>query len=324
MEAERILLVRTGGLGDSVLMWPAVSALRRRFGRAEIDLMGHASRLQTLVVPGGADRACDVEGSGLHRFYELEADLPAEVAARFNTYSVVVAFTAPGDHTLAENLSACGVREVHAFLPFPPPGARIHAAEHVRQALIEVGLAERGPVPVLPVSDGELRSAQAHLARAGCDRGSLALLAPGSGSPAKNWPAAHFARLAERLLARDLQVGLLQGPADERAVAALQAELDSALPVLADASPVLLKGLCASAALLVGNDAGPCHLAALLGTPTVAIFSRTDPAIWHPLGPAAGWLGPEPEGVVSVQAAWDACQRYFELDLDSAPHRRLS
>jgi ADP-heptose:LPS heptosyltransferase len=36
--------------------------------------------------------------------------------------------------------------------------------------------------------------------------------------------------------------------------------------------------LARSAALLVGSDTGPLHIAAALGTPTVAIFGPTNPA----------------------------------------------
>jgi len=42
--------------------------------------------------------------------------------------------------------------------------------------------------------------------------------------------------------------------------------------------------LSAGAAAYVGNDSGPTHLAAALGTPTVAIFGPTDPVQFAPRG----------------------------------------
>jgi heptosyltransferase-3 len=36
--------------------------------------------------------------------------------------------------------------------------------------------------------------------------------------------------------------------------------------------------------LFVGHDTGVTHLAAAVGTPTVALFGATDPAVWAPLG----------------------------------------
>ena len=39
-----------------------------------------------------------------------------------------------------------------------------------------------------------------------------------------------------------------------------------------------------SARVYIGNDSGITHLAAAVGTPVVAIFGPTDPAVWAPRG----------------------------------------
>ena len=43
-----------------------------------------------------------------------------------------------------------------------------------------------------------------------------------------------------------------------------------------------LIAVTASAALFVGNDSGPAHIASALDRPTVTLFSETDPAQWGP------------------------------------------
>jgi ADP-heptose:LPS heptosyltransferase len=40
----------------------------------------------------------------------------------------------------------------------------------------------------------------------------------------------------------------------------------------------------AKASLFVGNDSGITHLAAAVGTPVLALFGPTDPAVWAPRG----------------------------------------
>jgi hypothetical protein len=45
-----------------------------------------------------------------------------------------------------------------------------------------------------------------------------------------------------------------------------------------------LIALAASAALWIGPDTGPTHLAARLGRPTIALFGPSDPAVWAPAG----------------------------------------
>jgi ADP-heptose:LPS heptosyltransferase len=38
----------------------------------------------------------------------------------------------------------------------------------------------------------------------------------------------------------------------------------------------------AGAALFVGNDSGPAHIAAAFGVPTVVLFGSSDPVTWAP------------------------------------------
>ncbi|HEY6866202.1 MAG TPA: glycosyltransferase family 9 protein, partial [Candidatus Eisenbacteria bacterium] len=103
--------------------------------------------------------------------------------------------------------------------------------------------------------------------------------------PAKRWGVPRFAAAARALAARGFRV-LVCGAAGERdeceAVAAaagpgvrsLAGETD--LPVQA--------ALCARAAVALCNDSGLAHLAAAVGTPTVAIFGSTSSAWTAPLG----------------------------------------
>jgi len=285
MSARRILVIRVGGLGDSLLLWPGLAAVRRREPGAILELLGHRARLELLVGPGGADRALEVEGSGLHHLFAPEAAPPAEVRARFGAYDVIVAFTAAGDCALAENLAACGAGEVHAFLPLPPPG--VHAALHALEAFAQAGLAPPGrPArpPRLPAPPGAAERGRARLAAAGLAPERAALLAPGAGSAVKCWPAERFVALAGLLAADGWRPAWCGGPADAAPLAAVRDAGGGAWPSLADAAPAELRELLLAGALFVGNDSGPTHLAALLGRPTLALFGPTDPAAWGPLG----------------------------------------
>lgn len=315
MMPERILVIRTGGLGDTLLMWPGLAAMRRRFSGAQIDLMGNRDRCQLLAVPRGADLALDVEGSGLHVLFEISVAPPDSVRARFGTYDAVVAFAAPGDYALAENLSACGVEEVHAFLPFPSAGEKIHVAEHAKRSLIGVDMASPGGDPVLEVTAREREDGSETLRTLGLEGQKLVLLAPGSGSAKKNWAPARFAELAAGLGQKDFTPLLLEGPADSEAVAAvLDCIKPDRPPVLADESPAALKGVIAHAGLFVGNDAGPTHLAALMGVPTVAVFGPSDPVLWSPIGPAVKVVRSPAECSPCTPDEMHACQERICLD----------
>ncbi len=101
------------------------------------------------------------------------------------------------------------------------------------------------------------------------DDGGFTVIHPFSGSPRKNWPLENFRRLAAVL-----------GPC--RWCAGPEEPLDGAVRFedLYDLACWL-----ASARLYVGNDSGITHLAAAVGTPVIALFGPTDPAVWAPRGP---------------------------------------
>jgi len=104
-------------------------------------------------------------------------------------------------------------------------------------------------------------------------RENFAVIHPFSGSPRKNWPLEKFRRLA-RGLERTMEVRWCAGREDPPLRGAVFFE-------------DLYELACwlAKARLYVGNDSGITHLAAAVGTPVLALFGPTDPAVWAPRGP---------------------------------------
>jgi heptosyltransferase-3 len=111
---------------------------------------------------------------------------------------------------------------------------------------------------------------------------------PGSGSGSKNAPVSWFLHRIEDWLAQGQgRVAFVSfGEAD--AEVEKQFLLDGgALPlkyVRPDSLQEFSQLLVDEAALFIGNDSGPAHLAASLGIPTEVVFVSTDPEIWRPLG----------------------------------------
>jgi len=110
--------------------------------------------------------------------------------------------------------------------------------------------------------------------RIACDaaRADFAVIHPFAGSSRKRWPLERFEKLAERL-ARRMRVEWCAGPEDELRGARRFGDLYE------------LACWVAAARIFIGNDSGPTHLAAAVGTPVVAVFGPTDPAVWAPRGP---------------------------------------
>jgi ADP-heptose:LPS heptosyltransferase len=120
----------------------------------------------------------------------------------------------------------------------------------------------------------------------------LICIHPVAGSVMRQWPVEKFAALIELLLdPGDCNVALIGG-ADEKALAEkVLAGLERRRQVfnLTGRLPLeQLPTLLSRAALFVGNNSGPQHLAAAAGIPTIGIHSGVvDAREWGPLGPRA-------------------------------------
>lgn len=122
--------------------------------------------------------------------------------------------------------------------------------------------------------------------KAGIHRGEGWLaLAPGAAyGPAKQWPAANFATLAQKWHQRGGRVVLLGAGKEIGAAREISRSCPAALNLAGQTSLEELMSILANVDLLVANDSGAMHLAAALGTSGVAIFGSTDPVATGPLG----------------------------------------
>ncbi|MDF1565637.1 MAG: glycosyltransferase family 9 protein [Deltaproteobacteria bacterium] len=118
-------------------------------------------------------------------------------------------------------------------------------------------------------------------------------LAPASRWPTKDWPLERYQALARLLIDEGSSVVFIGGP-DERALhERLMKELPAGrVATSADLGLAALGALLARLTLLVSADSGPAHLASAVGCPVVTLFGPTAPGRWAPgpQGPAVHLL----------------------------------
>jgi len=105
----------------------------------------------------------------------------------------------------------------------------------------------------------------------------FAILNPGAGWGAKQWPAERYGQVARAVAKCGVQSIVNYGPGEED----LAREVEDASGGTArrlQSSISELIALTRRAKLFVGGDTGPLHLAAALRVPVVGIFGPTDPA----------------------------------------------
>jgi len=121
------------------------------------------------------------------------------------------------------------------------------------------------------------------LARERLTPGRFVVVAPFAGGmfekQDKRWP--DFAQFTRVLCARGIDVVACPGP-DEVAIAR---EQHSGVRTLEGVGLGPYSGVLRRAALMIGNDTGPAHLATAVGVPVISVLGPTKPEQWAPWGP---------------------------------------
>ncbi|MHB1218026.1 MAG: glycosyltransferase family 9 protein [Alphaproteobacteria bacterium] len=306
-EVRRVLIYRLGSLGDTVVSLPCLHLVARVFPRAE-------RRLLTNEPLGGKAAPAELVlgGSGLVTGTAIR--YPAGTrrpSALFRLRREIRAFDPDLLVYLAESRGAaialrdtaffrtCGVGRIvgaplsndlatHRYLPREKRWER--EAERLARCLAPLGdaLPDRRESWNLRFTKAERGRADAALANWKGARSFLAF-SVGTKWPENDWGDVRWSETLATLTASSPGLGLvLTGSADEAARSDALASYWKG-PVLNPCGRLTPREsalVIARAHLFLGHDSGPMHLAAAVGTPAAAVFSRKNkPGIWFPHGP---------------------------------------
>jgi ADP-heptose:LPS heptosyltransferase len=269
----RLLVLRRGGLGDTLLLAPVLRALQRRHPDCAIDVAGVREFAAVLAHFGLCARALSSEDLATWR---LRAGGPTPEWAA--AYTQVVA-----DEAALGAVAAPG-RHVACFDPRPRTEAPLG-----QQLAEQLGLTLRWP------QDAWLVPGPAP------GRGA-AVLAPGSGGRAKCWPQQGWLALAE-CLGECGDVAVVVGPTEIERDDPRRWPWPASVQFVVESEVVALAERMRSASAFVGNDSGPTHLAAMLGVPTVALFGPSVAAVFAPQGPCVDVVCAPDGDLAAVTAA---------------------
>ncbi len=310
-EIRRVLVTKLRHHGDVLLTSPVFATLARVLPEAEIDalvyrgtepmLAGHPAISQVHTIDRrwkerGAIAQAREEWRLLRQLRARRFDLLIHLTEHPRGLHLARLLRPRWSVTRERPALTAGWRRRFTHLYRQPEAARRHTVEANLDALRRIGIyPEPGDkrVVLLPGRDASDR-AKALLAQHGLEPRGFIHVHPGSRWLFKCWPAARSAALLDRIVADD-HVIVLTGAPDEREralVAAILAALEPATRArTVDLSAQLtlpeLAALTAQARVFVGVDSAPMHIAAAMGTPTVALFGPSGEMQWGPWGVAA-------------------------------------
>ena len=293
--------MRAGALGDAVLTLPAAAALRRGFG----DLAIHLVFPRMMAEVAGSDLFSDVGGTAVSSLFNPAPDLPQTTRATFAASRFLLAYSSRGDE-IRNRLQQLVGGDVVLWDPRPPAGFTQHITRHLSHPLEELGIPVKEWVPRITLRPeqrmhlGETLGGNRAVIFDRGEGGCLVAVHPGSGGVHKCWPMQKFAMLVDELLRAGIRVVLLLGPVEAETQIDIRKLVAPGVHTLSPATVAQLAAVLERVDLFVGNDSGPGHLAAAVGTPTLSLFGPTDPVVWRPLGPKAAVIASEDHDIASI------------------------
>src|SRR5436305_1179836 len=306
----RILAIKLAGIGDGLLITPALRALRETYPDARIDLLTRDIPAQVLknwdvlddviiINPRSTGTALNQKFMLLRRLALLKRLL---CHLYLGHYDAILLFhhLLPFHRrltlqvlTLAAHAKWCiGLDNEHGwFLNVAVEdngfGAR-HEAEHYMAVAEAAGAKIRDKRLTLPLSNEERERARTIIREFGVSDGPIIAMHPGCSmlSTARRWPTERFAQLADALY-QDFggQLMLLGGPEEAQLRKEVMNMMQSEMPrcsLSGKQSITLSAAVIEQCDLFIGNDSGLMHIATAVDTPTIAIFGLTNHNAWGP------------------------------------------
>ncbi|MEW5686584.1 MAG: glycosyltransferase family 9 protein [Pseudomonadota bacterium] len=293
---ERILVIKLSALGDFVLALAAMKKIRQAHAKAHITLLT-TPPFEALAKICPYFNAVDTGGRP-ETFPEWMALRGRIKAANF-------------DRVYDLQTSSQSNRIFQLLRPGPPPWSGIalgcsmphrnplrngmHTLERQADQLMYAGIWEDAPTEPGSAPPPDLswvmKTAPAERPVPGANKPRpYVMFVPGGSAhrPEKRWPVEKYSELARILYGRGFDVVVIGGPQETDLAHAIQRGVPRARDLTGRTDFAMIARLGAKAALAVGNDTGPLHLAVAGGAPAIVLFSKaSDPALSAPRGRVA-------------------------------------
>jgi lipopolysaccharide heptosyltransferase I len=322
-EPRRILIVRLSAIGDVIHGLPVLCALREALPEAFVGwvvedtsgglLEGHPALDALIRVPRGWLKWPSEVWRLRRQLHELHFDVAIDLQCL--TKSAIAAWLSGAPRRIGK--AGEDGREFSRWLhnELVTAGGN-HVIEHYLQMLQPLGIDTSVVRFALPERAADAQVAQQFIHAFKLEPRGFAILNPGAGWSSKIWPAERYGELAHCLWkSHGLPSVAVWGGSGERRLAERIVASSSGHAQLAPPTTMTeLAALCRRAALFVGSDTGPMHMAVAVGTPTISLH-----------GPSrAEWCGAYGKENVRLQVRYEAGSSHERRTADDSAMRDIS
>jgi ADP-heptose:LPS heptosyltransferase len=287
---EKILVIKLSALGDFVLALAAMKRIRLAHPKAHIELLT-TPPFEALAKASPYFNAVFTDGrpEGFAQWMALRRRLRAGGYSRVYDLQTsshsnrIFQLLRPGPPAWSGIAFGCSLPHRN------PLRNKMHTLERQADQLMYAGSWPDAPTEpgAAPKPDLSWLREDDRPVAGGVKPRPYVMFVPGGSAhrPEKRWPVDQYGELARILYARGFDIVVIGGLQETALAQAIQRQVPRARDLTGRTDFARIAVLGAKAALAVGNDTGPLHLAAAAGAPTVVLFSQaSDPTLSAPRG----------------------------------------
>ena len=263
---KKILVFSFSFIGDAVLSTAVIQPLRARFQDSHITFLVGPRAFDLFATEPNIDVTLVYDNRGEHTGWKGRLHLIKTL--RLEKFDLVV--------NLRDSLTARCIGAEHWGMR--RGNSNRHAVTRYLEALQRHSVDITDAHPYLQLTEAENTDARRFLIEAGQTSERLLIgIHPGGNWEYKLWDAKNYAQVANALAEKlNAAILLFAGP-NERELQAQVANLMESPPILVKTDNLRqLAALISMCDVYIGNDTGPMHIAAAVGTPVVALFGSTN------------------------------------------------
>lgn len=284
-QIQRILILRMGPLGETILTTPVIRAIRRHFPEAYIAYMVAPGREELVSANPNLDEVITYDTVVPRLIYGMAKGSFQMAVVLQPTFRLVLhTFLARIPFRVGFETNAGGKSLLHIAVP---NDTNQHETARYLDIARGISIEPDSDEPEVFVTKEAQKWADDLLADVGISSSRhLIGLNPGAGSTYRRWSETGFAKVGDRLHHKyGAQIFITAGSWEGTLPYDL-ANLMSCSPIIVTGTtPMQLAAMIQKCDLFISNDTGPMHMSTAVRTPTIALFGASNPIQWGPVWP---------------------------------------
>ena len=326
-EIHSIVLWMPNWIGDVVLTLPVLQSLRRAYPTARITavvkspsdelLLGHSAINTVLLLPSGSNSGFWTHIKFARSLKKYQFDVGIVFPNSFG--SSFLLSLAGAKHRLGYNTDG---RDIFLTHPIPTTD-HLKKSQYRVEYFFKILSPLKMDVPDTVFSpvvkqEGDISTREA-LLNMGLDEDEhFITLHPGTSKVERSWHAERFGILCQKIFKEDGEkIVLLGSQAEEKLLNRIKNYCPpDKVKIIPAVNLRVLAGVLKKSRMFIGNDSGMMHLAAMVGTPIVAIFGPGN------VGTTGPYMAAEKFEILTENYSCSPCRQRFFKECKPSPHNK--